>query len=128
MVRDFKSSPFYSVPGKRADLGGDNVSAPPSLTPITLTGLCVLRLRLCMFLGLIESDDFEAFKGRLHKSYSSASSDPEPQNARQITGWNFAHCNQEKLTELHMPIEYFHRWVNVAYDVSLTGTRFLYSV
>lgn len=41
--------------------------------------------------------------------------------------WVFVHCNQTRLAELHMPVEYFHRWVNVAYDVSFTGAYFVIS-
>ena len=74
-----------------------------------------------MFLALISSDDFESFKARLIAAHPEGSSDLEPPNSKQIIAWTFAHSNQERLAQLHMTIDDFHRWINVAYDVSATG-------
>lgn len=83
------------------------------------------RLNLSMFLALIRSDDFEHFKSALLLQNPGGDSDLEPSNSRQLIEWTFAHCNQSRLAELNMPIEYFHRWINVAYDVSFTGACFV---
>ncbi|KAH9487379.1 putative NRPS-like protein biosynthetic cluster [Psilocybe cubensis] len=82
-------------------------------------------LNLSMFLALIRSEDFEHFKTALLLQNPGGDSDLEPANSRQLIEWTFAHCNQERLAELNMPIEYFHRWVNVAYDVSFTGRTYV---
>jgi hypothetical protein len=74
-----------------------------------------------MFLALISSDDFESFKARLLAVHPEGNSDLEPQNSKQIIAWTFTRSNQERLAELHMAIDDFHRWVNVAYGVSYTG-------
>lgn len=74
-----------------------------------------------MFLALIRSEDFEHFKSSLLLQNPGGDSDIEPPNSRELIEWTYAHCNQSRLEELNMPIEYFYRWVNVAYDVSFTG-------
>jgi len=80
-----------------------------------------------MFLALIPSDDFEHFKSRLLDEYPEGNSDLEPPDSKKMIEWVYVHCNQTRLAELHMPIEYFHHWVNVAYGVSFTGARFVIS-
>ncbi|KAH9487375.1 putative NRPS-like protein biosynthetic cluster [Psilocybe cubensis] len=82
-------------------------------------------LNLSMFLALIRSEDFEHFKTALLLQNPGGDSDVEPSNSRELIEWTYAHCNQSRLAELNMPIDYFHRWVNVAYDVSYTGRTYL---
>jgi hypothetical protein len=73
-----------------------------------------------MFLALVP-DNFEHFKLRLLAQYPEGNTDLEPPNSKKMIEWVFVHCNQTRLAELHMPIEYFRHWVNIAYGISFTG-------
>ncbi|KAG5730175.1 hypothetical protein E4T56_gene11710 [Termitomyces sp. T112] len=82
-------------------------------------------LNLFMFLSLVKSEEFESLKQKLLLAVPEAGSDSEPVNSLYIIEWILARSDQSRLTELGMPIEYFHRWINVAYEVSRTGRTYV---
>ncbi|KXN81002.1 Polyketide synthase PksJ [Leucoagaricus sp. SymC.cos] len=82
-------------------------------------------MNLCMFLALVTSENLDNFKSRLLAANPGGDTDAEPPNSRQLVEWTYAHCDRARLGELHLNVEDFHRWTNVAYDVSFTGRSYV---
>ncbi|KAG6856817.1 putative NRPS-like protein biosynthetic cluster [Tephrocybe sp. NHM501043] len=84
-----------------------------------------VMVNLCMFLGLIQTDGFEALKAALYNEFPDLlESDEEPPSAQQVIQWTFDHSDQDRLAILQLKLEDFKRWVAVAYAISYSGRNY----